>query len=67
MFHFANDSINRFIVAFSVFLDGSLLYEKIPNAVETDKTALNNLSPGMKKRNFDEANGNLLFSITYDR
>lgn len=40
-----------------VFLDGSLLYEKIPNALETDKTALNNLSPGMKKRNFDEANG----------
>ncbi|XP_065223785.1 metastasis-associated protein MTA3 isoform X2 [Planococcus citri] len=38
--------------------DGSLLYEKIPNAVvEPDKTALNNLPPGMKKRNFDDANG----------
>ncbi|XKL66527.1 hypothetical protein PGB90_009947 [Kerria lacca] len=37
--------------------DGSLLYERVPNAVESDKTVINNLSPALKKRAFDDVNG----------
>lgn len=49
---------------FSFFLpsvDGSLLYEKIPNAVESEKTSVNNLSPSLKKRSFEDANGKNFF------
>ncbi|RZF33886.1 hypothetical protein LSTR_LSTR009910 [Laodelphax striatellus] len=37
--------------------DGSLLYERIPNKPEAEKAALNNVSPSLKRRTFDEMNG----------
>ncbi|XP_039283020.1 metastasis-associated protein MTA3 [Nilaparvata lugens] len=37
--------------------DGSLLYERIPNKPEAEKVALNNVSPSLKRRTFDEMNG----------
>lgn len=45
------------------FLDGSLLYERVPNTAEADKTPVNNLSPGLKKRSFDDVNGKLDFDV----
>ncbi|XP_075222667.1 metastasis associated 1-like isoform X2 [Lycorma delicatula] len=37
--------------------DGSLLYERIPNKPEAEKAALNNVSPSLKRRAFEEMNG----------
>lgn len=37
--------------------DGSLLYERVPNKPEADKIPLNNMSPSLKRRAYDEMNG----------
>ncbi|CAH1116636.1 unnamed protein product [Phaedon cochleariae] len=37
--------------------DGSLMYEKIPNKPEADKIPLNNVSPSLKRRAYEEMNG----------
>lgn len=37
--------------------DGSLLYERVPNKPEADKVPLNNMSPSLKRRAYDEMNG----------
>ncbi|XP_017781721.1 PREDICTED: metastasis-associated protein MTA3 isoform X2 [Nicrophorus vespilloides] len=37
--------------------DGSLLYERVPNKPEAEKIPLNNMSPSIKKRPYDEMNG----------
>nr|XP_023017948.1 metastasis-associated protein MTA3 [Leptinotarsa decemlineata] len=37
--------------------DGSLLYERIPNKPEAEKIPLNNMSPSLKRRAYDEMNG----------
>ncbi|XP_056648373.1 metastasis-associated protein MTA3 isoform X2 [Diorhabda sublineata] len=37
--------------------DGSLLYEKVPNKPEADKIPLNNMSPSLKRRAYEEMNG----------
>lgn len=37
--------------------DGSLLYERIPNKPEAERIPLNNTSPSMRRRPYDEMNG----------
>lgn len=37
--------------------DGSLLYERVPNKPEAEKIPLNNMSPSLKRRAYDEMNG----------
>lgn len=37
--------------------DGSLMYERVPNKPEAERIPLNNMSPSLKKRAFDEMNG----------
>lgn len=37
--------------------DGSLLYERVPNKPEAEKISLNNMSPSLKRRAYDEMNG----------
>lgn len=37
--------------------DGSLVYERVPNKPEAEKIPLNNMSPSLKKRPYDEMNG----------
>lgn len=37
--------------------DGSLMYERVPNKPEAEKLALNNMSPSLKRRAYDEING----------
>lgn len=37
--------------------DGSLLYERVPNKPEVEKICLNNMSPSLKRRAYDEMNG----------
>ena len=34
--------------------DGSLLYERVPNKPEAEKTPLNSISPCLKRRAYDE-------------
>lgn len=42
------------IIDFFFFPDGSLLYERVPNKPEAEKAALNNISPSLKRRAYDE-------------
>lgn len=37
--------------------DGSLMYERVPNKPEAEKIPLNNMSPSLKRRAYDEMNG----------
>lgn len=37
--------------------DGSLMYERIPNKPEAEKIPINNISPTLKRRAFEEMNG----------
>ncbi|CAG9764004.1 unnamed protein product [Ceutorhynchus assimilis] len=37
--------------------DGSLMYERVPNKPEADKIPLNNMSPSLKRRAYEEMNG----------
>lgn len=37
--------------------DGSLLYERVPNKPEAEKIPLNNISPPLKRRAYEEMNG----------
>lgn len=37
--------------------DGSLLYERVPNKPEAERIPLNNTSPSMRRRPYDEMNG----------
>lgn len=37
--------------------DGSLMYERVPNKPEADKLSLNNMSPSLKRRAYEELNG----------
>lgn len=37
--------------------DGSLVYERVPNKPEAEKIPLNNMSPSLKRRAYDEMNG----------
>lgn len=37
--------------------DGSLLYERVPNKPEAEKIPLNNMSPSLKRRAYEEMNG----------
>nr|CAD7569754.1 unnamed protein product [Timema californicum] len=39
-------------------MDGTLLYERVPNKPEAEKAALNNISPTLlKRRAYEEVNG----------
>ena len=43
---------------FTLFSDGTLLYERVPNKPEAEKAALNNISPSLlKRRAYEEVNG----------
>uniref|UniRef100_A0A1B6FNZ1 Metastasis-associated protein MTA3 n=1 Tax=Cuerna arida TaxID=1464854 RepID=A0A1B6FNZ1_9HEMI len=37
--------------------DGSLMYERVPNKPEAEKAAINNISPSLKRRTFEDMNG----------
>lgn len=37
--------------------DGSLMYERVPNKPEAEKIPLNNMSPSLKRRAYEEMNG----------
>lgn len=37
--------------------DGSLLYERVPNKPEAEKIPLNNMSPSLKRRTYEDMNG----------
>lgn len=37
--------------------DGSLVYERVPNKPEAERIPLNNMSPSLKRRPYDEMNG----------
>ncbi|CAG9859444.1 unnamed protein product [Phyllotreta striolata] len=37
--------------------DGSLMYERVPNKPEAEKIPLNNMSPSLKRRTYEEMNG----------
>lgn len=37
--------------------DGSLIYERIPNKPEVEKMPINNMSPSLKRKAYDEING----------
>ncbi|CAH0552229.1 unnamed protein product [Brassicogethes aeneus] len=37
--------------------DGSLMYERVPNKPEAERIPLNNMSPSLKRKAFDEMNG----------
>ncbi|XP_066148472.1 metastasis-associated protein MTA3 isoform X1 [Euwallacea fornicatus] len=37
--------------------DGSLLYERVPNKPEAEKIPLNNMSPSLKRKTYEELNG----------
>ncbi|XP_060536245.1 metastasis-associated protein MTA3 isoform X2 [Cylas formicarius] len=37
--------------------DGSLLYERVPNKPEAEKIPLNNISPSLKRKAYEEMNG----------
>lgn len=37
--------------------DGSLLYDRVPNKPEAEKIPLNNMSPSLKRRTYEDMNG----------
>lgn len=37
--------------------DGSLMYERVPNKPDAEKVPLNNMSPSLKRRAYEELNG----------
>lgn len=39
------------------YIDGSLLYERVPNKPEAEKIPLNSLSPSLKRRSYEDING----------